>query len=76
MASAADAPPEIPVMGEEIPVLAIGDSDNDIPMLRAAGFGIAMGNAAPHVKAVARWVAPAIEEDGAAVALQRWILDA
>ncbi|HRW46358.1 MAG: HAD family hydrolase [Caldilineaceae bacterium] len=57
-------------------VLAIGDSDNDIPMLRAAGFGIAMGNAAPHVKAVARWVAPAIEEDGAAVALRRWILDA
>ncbi len=28
-------------------VLAIGDSDNDIPMLAAAGFGVAMGNASP-----------------------------
>lgn len=57
-------------------VLAIGDSDNDIPMLKAAGFAVAMGNAAPHVKAVADWVAPTIEEDGAAVALQRLVLDA
>ncbi len=57
-------------------VLAIGDSDNDIPMLQAAGFGIAMGNAAPHVKAVANWIAPGIDEDGAAVALRRWILEA
>ena len=57
-------------------VLAIGDSDNDIPMLQAAGFGIAMGNAAPHVKAVANWIAPGIDDDGAAVALRRWILEA
>jgi len=55
-------------------VLAIGDSDNDIPMLQAAGFGVAMGNAAPQVKAVAQWVAPPIEEDGAAVALRHWLL--
>lgn len=57
-------------------VMAIGDSDNDIPMLEAAGFAVAMGNAGEHVKAVADWVAPTIDEDGAAVALQRWILDA
>ena len=55
-------------------VLAIGDSDNDIPMLAAAGFGVAMGNASLGVKAVADWVAPTIDEDGAAVALERLIL--
>lgn len=55
-------------------VLAIGDSDNDIPMLAAAGYGVAMGNATPGVKAVADWVAPSIEEDGAAVALERLVL--
>ena len=55
-------------------VLAIGDSENDIPMMQAAGFAIAMGNATEHVKAVADWIAPTIEEDGAAVALRRWVL--
>lgn len=55
-------------------VLAIGDSENDIPMMQAAGFGIAMGNANEHVKAVADWIAPTIDEDGAAVALRRWVL--
>lgn len=57
-------------------VMAIGDSDNDIPMLEAAGLGVAMGNAGAHVKAVADWIAPTIDEEGAAVAMQRWILDA
>lgn len=55
-------------------VLAIGDNDNDIPMLAAVGYGVAMGNASPGAKAVAKWVAPPIEEDGAAVALQRLVL--
>lgn len=57
-------------------VLAIGDSENDIPLLTAAGYGVAMGNAAPRVKAVADWVAPDIADDGAAVALERLILGA
>lgn len=56
-------------------VLAIGDSDNDIPMLEVAGFAIAMGNANARVKAVADWVAPSIDEEGAAVALRRWVLE-
>lgn len=55
-------------------VLAIGDSENDIPMMAAAGFAVAMGNATEHVKAVADWIAPTIDEDGAAVALRRWVL--
>jgi Cof subfamily protein (haloacid dehalogenase superfamily) len=55
-------------------VLAIGDNDNDIPMLEVVGYGVAMGNATPGVKAVAKWIAPPIDQDGAAVALQRLVL--
>ncbi|MEM7131695.1 MAG: Cof-type HAD-IIB family hydrolase [Chloroflexota bacterium] len=55
-------------------VMAIGDNDNDIPMLEAAGLGIAMGNASAGAKAVADWIAPTIEEDGVAVALRKWVL--
>ncbi len=56
-------------------VLAIGDNENDIPLLQAAGFGVAMGQASAKVKAVADWVAPPIQEDGAAVALERFVLE-
>ncbi|MEM9382786.1 MAG: HAD family hydrolase [Planctomycetota bacterium] len=31
-------------------VIAVGDADNDVPMLRAAGLGVAMGNALPEVR--------------------------
>jgi hydroxymethylpyrimidine pyrophosphatase-like HAD family hydrolase len=55
-------------------VLAIGDSDNDIPMLEAVGFGVAMGNSSPGVMAVAQYNAPPVEADGAAVALQELVL--
>ncbi len=55
-------------------VMAIGDSEADVAMLRWAGLGIAMGNAAAPAKAVAKWVAPPLEEDGAAVAIERYIL--
>lgn len=55
-------------------VLAIGDNDNDIPLLAAVGFGVAMGNATEGAKQVAKWIAPPLHEDGAAVALERWIL--
>ena len=34
-------------------VIAVGDADNDIPMLREAGLGVAMGNALPEVHAEA-----------------------
>lgn len=55
-------------------VLAVGDNENDIPMLRAVGYAVAMGNGTPAVHAVANWVAPTIDEDGAAVALRRFVL--
>jgi Cof subfamily protein (haloacid dehalogenase superfamily) len=56
-------------------VLAVGDQDNDVPMLIWAGMGVAMGNGSPAVKAVADWVAPSLAEDGAAVAIERFVLD-
>ena len=34
-------------------VIAVGDADNDVPMLRAAGLGVAMGNALPEVQSEA-----------------------
>ena len=34
-------------------VVAVGDADNDLPMLRHAGLGVAMGNATPAAKDVA-----------------------
>jgi Cof subfamily protein (haloacid dehalogenase superfamily) len=57
-------------------VIAVGDSENDLSMVQWAGLGIAMGNATPEVKAAARWQAPSVEEDGAAVVLEQFILNA
>jgi Cof subfamily protein (haloacid dehalogenase superfamily) len=55
-------------------VLAVGDNDNDIPLLQAAGYGVAMGNGSPGLKAVADWIAPTIEDDGAAIALEKFVV--
>jgi Cof subfamily protein (haloacid dehalogenase superfamily) len=57
-------------------VMAIGDQGNDVPMLEWAGVGVAMGNASPEAKTVADWVAPSFSEHGAAVAIERFILNA
>ncbi len=54
-------------------VLAIGDNENDIPMLRVAGQAICMGQATEVVRAEADWIAPTLDEDGAAVALERYL---
>lgn len=49
---------------------AFGDSENDIPMLKAAGWGVAMGNAEDAVKEAADTVTVTNNEDGIAVALK------
>lgn len=49
---------------EQKDVIAIGDSDNDIEMLRLAGYGIAMGNANEAAKAAADYVTAPLKEDG------------
>lgn len=56
------------IKGDEI--IAVGDDVNDIPMLRHAGLGVAMGNAKPEVRAVAKRVIGANAEDGLAIFLE------
>ena len=48
---------------------AIGDSENDLPMLRAAGTPIAMGNASQAVKAAACRIAPSNAQEGVSQAI-------
>ncbi len=55
-------------------VMAIGDQGNDASMVEWAGLGVAMGNANEVTKAVADWIAPDIESDGAAIAIEQFIL--
>lgn len=54
-------------------ICAVGDDVNDIPMIRGAGLGIAMGNALPEVKAAADRIAPSQGEDGL-VCVVDWLL--
>ncbi len=54
--------------------MAIGDWGNDVEMVAWAGLGVAMGNATEGVKAVASYVAPSVEEDGVAVAIETFCL--
>ena len=53
-------------------VMAIGDSDNDLAMLRMAGLGVAMANAEPHIRAAADAVTA---DNGVADAIGRYILE-
>jgi len=55
-------------------VMAVGDQDNDASMIAWAGLGVAMGNGSPATKAAADWIAPPVTEDGAAVAIERFVL--
>lgn len=47
-------------------VLAMGDGENDVELLRMAGLGVAMANAAPAARAAADRIAPDVRQDGAA----------
>lgn len=55
-------------------VMAIGDNFNDVEMIEYAGIGVAMGNAPDAVKALASWVAPDVEKDGSAAAIEEFLL--
>jgi Cof subfamily protein (haloacid dehalogenase superfamily) len=56
-------------------VMAIGDQDNDVDMIAWAGIGVAMGNASPNAKAAADHIAPPLAEEGAAWAIEHFILE-
>ena len=51
-------------------VIAVGDSTNDLAMLKAAPISVAMGQASQQVKDCAKFVTASVEEDGAALFLE------
>ncbi len=57
---------------EPAAMLAFGDMPNDVPMLRMAGHGVAMGNAHPEAQAAADEITTSNSEDGVARVLERW----
>lgn len=56
-------------------VLAAGDGENDLEMLQAAGWSVAMGNASARVQAAANHVTGSNDEDGLAAAVERFVLN-
>ena len=54
--------------------MAVGDSPNDMAMLSVAGMPVAVGNAKPEVKEIAKYVAPSNNDDGVADAVNRFVL--
>lgn len=53
--------------------MVFGDGMNDFTMVEAAGLGIAMANAEPEVKRVAKDIVPSNDEDGVARGIEKWI---
>lgn len=53
-------------------MIAFGDGYNDLSMLKLAGMGVAMQNAAPEVRAEADYITLSNEEDGVAAALEHF----
>lgn len=54
-------------------VMAIGDNFNDVEMIEYAGIGVAMGDAPPEVQSFAQWVAPSVEANGVAAAIEQFL---
>lgn len=54
-------------------VMAIGDNLNDLHMVKAAGFGIAVANAVPEVKAAATWISTSNNDSGVAKAIRKFV---
>lgn len=55
-------------------IMAVGDSYNDMEMLKSVGHGVAMGNAEPALKAIARYVTDDHNADGLAKAIEKYVL--
>lgn len=52
-------------------VMTVGDNENDIDMLKAAGWSVAMGNGTENAKRAARHVTAAVDDHGIALALEK-----
>ena len=56
-------------------IMACGDGDNDTAMMREAGFGVAMENAEEQVKQAADYITSGNEDEGAAKAIEKFVLN-
>lgn len=56
-------------------LIACGDQDNDVSMIRLAGIGVAMANAVEEAKAAADYITLSNDEDGIAHVVERFILN-
>lgn len=56
-------------------VICVGDSHNDLPMLRQAGLGVAMGNAQAEVKEAADFITGSNDEDGILKVIQKFMTE-
>jgi len=54
--------------------MAMGDQFNDLEMIALTGHGVAMPSAPPEVRAAARYVAPPVEDEGAAQVIEALII--
>ncbi len=59
---------------EPAEVMAVGDNDNDAEMLHWAGLGVAMSDGSPAALAAADATVPPVTSDGAAIALEKYVL--
>lgn len=55
-------------------IVAVGDSENDLPMFAEVGLPVAMGHARPEIKAAAKEVVAPLDQDGLAEAIERFVL--
>lgn len=55
-------------------VMALGDGENDIDMLKLVGVPVAVANAHPSLKEVAKYIVASNDEDGVAEAIERFVL--
>lgn len=55
-------------------VMAIGDNENDLSMIRFAGFGVAMDNGEDIVKKASKYITASNEEDGVAKVIEKFVL--
>ena len=55
--------------------MAIGDNENDLSMLHAAGVAVVMGNAVDAIKAQADYVTDTNDEDGVGRAVEKLVLN-
>lgn len=55
-------------------IMACGDGDNDIVMLKEVGMGVAMANGEEAVKEAADYITESNDEDGVAKAIEKFVL--